>query len=117
MKGQARLIKEQDDRHFVVLHLGELNQEREEPDESGTALRERHIDAMNAVVDARSRDRSLVERRTVPGLCRSNRYLDRKKGVLGPVLENLVGDRVGRGLKSGIEGLIGVGGEDFVERS
>lgn len=115
---QARLVEEQDDTAVFLSDLRELHEKGEKPDEAFGALGEWHRDAVQAVLDARPRDWAAVERSRIAGLALREDDLDLQLVVLGPVLENLIGDAQGGGLALGVQLLEMVGrGEVFQRRA
>lgn len=92
---QSRLV-EQEDRPTarLLLDVGEVGEEREEPDEAARPLVEGDCYAVPRVVDPDVHDRPLVQRRLVVRIGVGHADFQPKVLVLGPVLENLVGDPV-----------------------
>lgn len=82
---------------MVLLDLRERHKEREEPNEAGAAIRERHSHIVQTVIDPGAHDRSGIKGRGVSGLGGINREPHLEVLVLRPIVEYLVGNRNGSG--------------------
>src|SRR5204863_9224496 len=104
---EAGLVEQEDKVALrALLELVEVGQEAEEPDEAAGPVVERDRDAMAVVADPDLQDRTFVERRRGAGFGLEDAEQDSQVGVLGPVLEDLLADRVAGVLQLADEALV-----------